>query len=272
LGLRRAHPRLFEDVTWNTDRVYVETVERAKEINLPALALPAWYDVDDQISLSRLLSELFPERANEAVPRAHPLRAPKNSCAKFWQVKVPAESGRGRPPRRELYDLWRSTNPELGRKTSAEDVDRTRDSLVDPSAGLRQGVSQQMNIEVLGILLSTAKPKHARTRGRRSRSPSEGGRWMTFRPSHWRAEKSEEINRHIGDTRGGAKIAPCPNNCSPSFTNSRWCFGRVEEPSLQRLVWFRIKGPIGSCFRFTAWRTLFANRGVAPRNSLDGKW
>jgi hypothetical protein len=121
---------------------------------------------------------------------AHPLRAPKNSCAKFWQVKVPAESGRGRPPRRELYDLWRSTNPELERKTSAEDVDRTRDSLVDPSAGLRQGVSQQMNIEILGILLSTAKPKHAGTRGRRSRSPSEGGRWMTFRPSHWRAEKS----------------------------------------------------------------------------------
>ncbi len=72
LGLRRAHPRLFEDVTWNTDRVYVETVERAKEINLPAIALPAWYDVDDQVSLSRLLSELFPERANEAVPRGSP--------------------------------------------------------------------------------------------------------------------------------------------------------------------------------------------------------
>ena len=72
LGLRHAHPRLFEDVTWNTDRVYGETVERAKEINLPAIALPAWYDVDDQISLNRLLSELFPERANEAVPRGSP--------------------------------------------------------------------------------------------------------------------------------------------------------------------------------------------------------
>jgi rSAM/selenodomain-associated transferase 1 len=72
LGLRHAHPRLFEDVTWNTDRVYGETLERAKEINLPAIALPAWYDVDDQISLNRLLSELFPERANEAVPRGSP--------------------------------------------------------------------------------------------------------------------------------------------------------------------------------------------------------
>ena len=72
IGLRQAHSRLFEDVTWNTDRVYVETVERAKEINLPAIALPAWYDVDDQMSLRRLLSELFPERANEAVPRGSP--------------------------------------------------------------------------------------------------------------------------------------------------------------------------------------------------------
>ena len=72
IGLRQAHARLFEDVTWNTDRVYVETVERSKEINLPVIALPAWYDVDDQISLSRLLSELFPERANEAVPRGSP--------------------------------------------------------------------------------------------------------------------------------------------------------------------------------------------------------
>jgi uncharacterized protein len=72
LGLRRAHPRIFEDVTWSTDRVYGETIKRAKEINLPAITLPAWYDVDDRLSLNRLLSELFPERANEAVPQGSP--------------------------------------------------------------------------------------------------------------------------------------------------------------------------------------------------------
>jgi hypothetical protein len=77
LGLRHAHPRLFEDITWNTDRVYGETVERSKEINLPAITLPAWYDVDDQLSLGRLLSELFPERANEAVPQGSPARYTK---------------------------------------------------------------------------------------------------------------------------------------------------------------------------------------------------
>jgi rSAM/selenodomain-associated transferase 1 len=72
LGLRHAHTRLFEDITWNTDRVYGETVERSKEINLPAITLPAWYDVDDQLLLNRLLSELFPERVNEAVPQGSP--------------------------------------------------------------------------------------------------------------------------------------------------------------------------------------------------------
>ena len=77
LGLRHAHSRLFEDITWSTDRVYGETVARSKEIDLPAIALPAWYDVDDQLSLNRLLSELFPERAQEAVPQGSPARHTK---------------------------------------------------------------------------------------------------------------------------------------------------------------------------------------------------
>ena len=72
LGLRHAHIRLFESITWSRDRVYGETVERSKEINLPTVTLPVWYDVDDQLSLNRLLSELFPERANEVVPQGSP--------------------------------------------------------------------------------------------------------------------------------------------------------------------------------------------------------
>jgi uncharacterized protein len=106
LGLRHAHPRLFEDVTWNTDRVYVETVERSKEINLPAIALPAWYDVDDQISLRRLLSELFPKRANEAVRRGSP--AP---CTREFLRQILLGEGTGRiwpqtstSVRTELYE------------------------------------------------------------------------------------------------------------------------------------------------------------------------
>jgi uncharacterized protein len=72
LGVRRAHPRLFQEITWNTNRVYEETIERSKQINLPVVTLPAWYDVDDQFWLNRLLSELIPERANEVVPKGAP--------------------------------------------------------------------------------------------------------------------------------------------------------------------------------------------------------
>jgi hypothetical protein len=72
IGMRHPHPQLFEQITWNTDRVYDETIERAKEIALPAVTLPAWYDVDDKFSLNRLLSELFPERAKEVMPKGAP--------------------------------------------------------------------------------------------------------------------------------------------------------------------------------------------------------
>lgn len=77
LGLRHAHPRLFEGITWTTDRVYSQTIARSKEINLSVTALPTWYDVDDQLSLNRLLSELFPEHANGHVPQGSPARCTK---------------------------------------------------------------------------------------------------------------------------------------------------------------------------------------------------
>jgi uncharacterized protein len=77
IGMRHPHPRLFEEIAWNTDRVYVETLERAKEIDLPAIALPAWYDVDDRFSLHRLLSELFPERTHQPMPKGAPAATTK---------------------------------------------------------------------------------------------------------------------------------------------------------------------------------------------------
>jgi uncharacterized protein len=100
LGLRHPHTRLFEDITWSTDRVYGETVERSREINLPAITLPAWYDVDDQFSLNRLLSELFPERANEPVPQGSP--AP---CTKEFLSQILAGDGTSR--------IWPETSTSL---------------------------------------------------------------------------------------------------------------------------------------------------------------
>lgn len=58
LGVKRLHPRLFEQVDYSTERVFNQTLERAKEIGLPAELLPNWYDVDDAGTLERLRQEL----------------------------------------------------------------------------------------------------------------------------------------------------------------------------------------------------------------------
>ncbi|HYY27090.1 MAG TPA: TIGR04282 family arsenosugar biosynthesis glycosyltransferase [Chthoniobacterales bacterium] len=88
VGLRRAHARLFEEITWSTSRVKAQTVERAKEIDLSVIELPPWYDVDDELSLARLLSELFPEAANQKVVQGAP--APKT---KAFLGQILAEEG-----------------------------------------------------------------------------------------------------------------------------------------------------------------------------------
>jgi rSAM/selenodomain-associated transferase 1 len=59
IGMRRAHPRLFEEIDWSTAGVSAQTIARAQEINLEVALLPAWYDVDDAASLRRLRVELF---------------------------------------------------------------------------------------------------------------------------------------------------------------------------------------------------------------------
>ncbi|MCA1567544.1 MAG: TIGR04282 family arsenosugar biosynthesis glycosyltransferase [Acidobacteria bacterium] len=59
IGMKRAHPRLFEEIAWSTADVLTQTVERAREINLDVGLLPAWYDVDDAAALSRLCDELL---------------------------------------------------------------------------------------------------------------------------------------------------------------------------------------------------------------------
>jgi hypothetical protein len=59
IGLKGAHPRLFEDIDWSTERVLAQTIERARECGLDVALLPAWYDVDDAGTLARLCNELF---------------------------------------------------------------------------------------------------------------------------------------------------------------------------------------------------------------------
>ena len=62
VGLSRSHPRLFEDIAWSTGAVYRTTLERAREINLPVVEVPGWYDIDDETTLHILEEELAGRR------------------------------------------------------------------------------------------------------------------------------------------------------------------------------------------------------------------
>ena len=66
LGVKARHRRLFEDVSWSTERVARQTRDRAAEIGIPVYLLPAWYDVDDVNTLRTLHAELF--EGQEFVP------------------------------------------------------------------------------------------------------------------------------------------------------------------------------------------------------------
>src|SRR5205807_3834985 len=58
IGLKQPHRRLFEDIAWSTERVLRQTLDRAAELGLQTVTLPSWYDVDDVVSLRRLIGEL----------------------------------------------------------------------------------------------------------------------------------------------------------------------------------------------------------------------
>jgi len=58
IGLARQHHRLFEDIPWSTELVFGLTMDRAREIGLPAVVLDRWYDVDDAASYAVLEAEL----------------------------------------------------------------------------------------------------------------------------------------------------------------------------------------------------------------------
>jgi uncharacterized protein len=58
IGLSKPHARLFEDIPWSTSKVYLLTLERAREIGLSVKIVHGWYDVDDSASLKLLEDEL----------------------------------------------------------------------------------------------------------------------------------------------------------------------------------------------------------------------
>ncbi len=68
-------PRLFEDITWSTDRVLEQTLERCAELGLKTRLLDPGADVDTPADLSRLARWLA----------THPGRAPRSAqCLADW--------------------------------------------------------------------------------------------------------------------------------------------------------------------------------------------
>ena len=84
VGLSRSHPRVFEDIPWSTDAVYRLTLERAREIALPVVEVPGWYDVDDEASLLLLEQELDGRRpefvAGADAPATRKFLAARRGC------------------------------------------------------------------------------------------------------------------------------------------------------------------------------------------------
>ena len=58
VGMTAPHAALFEDIAWSTDQVAAQTRARAGVLGLDVIELPAWYDVDDRVSLDRFIEEL----------------------------------------------------------------------------------------------------------------------------------------------------------------------------------------------------------------------
>lgn len=68
VGLSRPHARIFQDIPWSTEAVHPVTLDRAREIGLPVVEVPGWYDVDDARSLRMLQAELMGEPPAWAAP------------------------------------------------------------------------------------------------------------------------------------------------------------------------------------------------------------
>jgi rSAM/selenodomain-associated transferase 1 len=88
IGLGRPHRRLFEQITWSSDRVLAETLERAREIALDVSLLPTWYDVDDSATLERLKWEISGGKGFKSLSEAH--EAP--NTRRFIEERWPRDS------------------------------------------------------------------------------------------------------------------------------------------------------------------------------------
>jgi uncharacterized protein len=65
MGMNSPHPALFENITWGSDQVMLQTRQQAETINLQLSMLPEWFDIDSPDDLERLKLNIL---AKEAEP------------------------------------------------------------------------------------------------------------------------------------------------------------------------------------------------------------
>jgi rSAM/selenodomain-associated transferase 1 len=63
IGLKKLHQRIFEEISWSTEWVLEQTVQRAAELDLEMRRIPSGFDVDDRATLQRLCEELLGQAA-----------------------------------------------------------------------------------------------------------------------------------------------------------------------------------------------------------------
>lgn len=59
VGMKRAYPEIFENITWSTSSVFAETLAAVQRLCIEVVELPLWYDVDDAETLAILRDELI---------------------------------------------------------------------------------------------------------------------------------------------------------------------------------------------------------------------
>jgi rSAM/selenodomain-associated transferase 1 len=58
IGMKRLHAELFQGITWSTEHVLAQTLEKCQQAGLLVHHLPKWYDVDVGADLDRLHRDL----------------------------------------------------------------------------------------------------------------------------------------------------------------------------------------------------------------------
>jgi hypothetical protein len=71
IGLRQPSLFLFHGIAWSTDTVLSQTVAKARMAGLRTHFLPAWYDVDVESDLRRLVRDLADDRTPAPRTRAY---------------------------------------------------------------------------------------------------------------------------------------------------------------------------------------------------------